>query len=170
LRRLTVAVLLMLSGLGLLVAPAGAAAAHGRQVTDAKYSISFELPTTWKHTVVTTSTTGTTKLLVQDVSGSSVLGLVQVQLIAGRNTNASAIASGLLQSTPGAKILGSSVAKFPFGKSEQLRFSLQESSEVVYGIAEAFYLHKHTYLVAFDSADPAVNSKSKSVVMNSWGS
>lgn len=165
---MTVAVLLMVGGLGLLVAPAGAATAHGRQITDPKYSISFELPTTWKHPVITMTSTGTTKLLVQDVSGASILGLVQVQIIAGRNTNASAIATGLVQATPGAKILGSSVSKFPFGKAEQLRFSLQTSTEVVYGIAEAFYLHKHTYIVAFDSADPAVNTKSRAVVMDSW--
>jgi hypothetical protein len=94
--------------------------------------------------------------------------LVQVQIINGRHTNASVIASGVLQGTPGAKILGSSIAKFSFGKAEQIRFSIQTSTNEVYGIAEAFYLHKRTYVVAFDSIDPGVNTKSRSAVMNSW--
>ena len=61
------------------------------------------------------------------------------------------------------------VAKFPFGKAEQLRFSLEASTGVVYGIADAFRLHRHTYLVAFDAADPSVNAKARSAVMTSWG-
>jgi hypothetical protein len=154
--------------MGLLVAPAGAATVHGRQITDAKYSISFRLPATWKHPVTTMTSNGTTKLLVRDISGSSILGLVQVQIIAGRHTNASVIATGVVQGTPGAKVLGSSIAKFSFGKAEQLRFSIQTSTNVVYGIADAFYLHKLTYIVAFDSVDPAVNTQSRSVVMGSW--
>jgi hypothetical protein len=115
------------------------------------------------------STSRTTKILVEDVSGASVVGFIQVQVIAGRDTSASAIATGLLESAPGAKILGSSVAKFPFGKAEQLRFSLEASIGVLYGIADAFRLHAHTYLVAFDAADPSVNAKARSAVMTSWG-
>jgi len=162
-------VLAMLGGLAQLAAPAAAATSHGRQITDSKYSISFYIPSTWKHPIITTETSGTTKVLVEDVSGAIVVGVVQVQVISGRNTNASAIATGLLESTPGAKILGSSVAKFPFGKAEQLRFSLEGSSGVVYGIADAFYLHTHTYIVAFDATDPSTNTEARSVVMTSWG-
>jgi hypothetical protein len=143
---------------------------RGRHITDSKYSISFVLPTSWKHPVITMRSNGTTKVLVRDVSGSSILGLVQVQIVAGRHTNATVIASGILQGTPGAQILGSSVAKFPFGKAEQIRFSTEESAKVVYGIAEAFYLHKRTYIVAFDSLDPTVNAQSRAAVMRSWSS
>jgi hypothetical protein len=169
LRRLTVAVLVMLGGLVLLVAPATAATNRGRQITDSKYSISFHIPSTWKHPAITMSTSRTTKVLVEDVSGASVVGFIQVQVVAGRDTSASAIATGLLESAPGAKILGSSVARFPFGKAEQLRFSLEASTGVLYGIADAFRLHGHTYLVAFDAADPSVNAKARSAVMTSWG-
>jgi hypothetical protein len=170
LRRLTAIVLVMFGAIDLVGGSAGAASVHGRQITDSKYSISFVLPTTWKHPVTTMRSNGTTKLLVQDVSGSSILGLVQVQIINGRHTNASIIATGLVQGTPGAEVLGSSIAKFSFGKAEQLRFSIQTPTKVVYGIADAFYLHKRTYIVAFDSVDPAVNAKSRAVVMGSWSS
>jgi hypothetical protein len=167
---LTVAVFLFVGALGLLLVPAGAASVHGRQITDSKYSISFVLPTSWKHPVVTMKSSGTTKVLVRDVSGSSILGLVQVQIFTGRHTNATMIARGILAGTPGAQILGSSIAKFPFGKAEQIRFSTGEPAKVVYGIAEAFYLHKRTYIVAFDSLNPTVNARSRAVVMQSWSS
>jgi hypothetical protein len=169
LRRLTVAVLVVLGALAQLAAPAAAAASHGRKITDTRYAISFHLPPTWKHSKVTTSTSRTTKVLVEDLSGAKVVGFVQVQVIAGRNTNASAIATGLLESAPGADILGSSVAKFPFGKAEQLRFRLEAASGEMYGIADAFRLHAHTYLVAFDAPDPAVNATARSAVLSSWG-
>jgi hypothetical protein len=168
-RRLTVAVLVMIGGLAQLAGTAAATTSQGRQISDSTYSISFHIPSAWKHSVVTTSTSGTTKVLVEDVSSAIVVGLVQVQVISGRNTNASAIAAGLLQSTPGAKILGSSVAKFPFGKAEQLRFTLEGSAGIVYGIADAFYLHSRTYIVAFDATDPSTNVKARSAVMTSWG-
>jgi hypothetical protein len=150
-------------------APAAAATSHGRQITDSKYSISFYVPATWKHPVVTTSTSATTKLSVEDVSGAVGVGLVQVQVIAGRDTNASVIATGLLEATPAAEILGSSVARFRFGKAEQLRFSLATSTGVVYGIADAFRLRTHTYIVAFDAADPSINARARATVMTSWG-
>jgi hypothetical protein len=169
LRRLTVAVLVMLAGVAELIAPAVAATSHGRQITDSRYSISFFIPPTWKHPVVKTSTSGTTKVSVEDVSGAVGLGLVQVQVMAGHDTDASVIARGLLGATPGAEILGSSVAKFPFGKAVQLRFSLETTSGVVYGIADAFYLHTHTYIVAFDAADPSTNKAARAAVMSSWG-
>jgi hypothetical protein len=102
-RRLTVAVLVMIGGLAQLAAPAAAATSHGRQISDSTYSISFYVPSTWKHSVVTTSTSGTTKVLVEDVSGAIVVGLVQVQVIAGRNTNASAIAAGSSPIHPGSQ-------------------------------------------------------------------
>jgi hypothetical protein len=169
LRRLTVAVLVVLGALAQLAAPAAAATSHGRQITDSKYSISFHIPSTWKHPVVAMSTSRSTKVLVEDVSGATVVGFIQVQVIAGRSTNASAIATGLLDSAPGAKILGSSVAKFPFGKAEQLRFSLEATTGVLYGVADAFYLHTHTYLVAFDAADRSIDAKARAAVMTSWG-
>jgi hypothetical protein len=169
LRRLTVAVLVMVGSSVLLAAPTAAATSHGRQITDSKYSISFHIPSTWKHPVVKRPTSGTTKVSVEDVSGSIGLGLVQVQVIAGHKTDASEIATGLLEAAPGAAILGSSVAKFQFGDAVQLRFSLGTSAGAVYGIVDAFYLHARTYIVAFDAADPSINAKARAAVMGSWG-
>jgi len=152
----------------LLGVPASSAATHGRLITDAAYSIRFYLPTAWKHPIVTTSTSASTKLLVQDVSGATVVGLVQVQVIPGRHTNASQIASGLLSSTAGAKVLGSRIVKFPFGKVEQLRFSVKTSLVLVEGMADSFYARGRTYVVAFDSAHTRINAVAQAAVMHSW--
>jgi hypothetical protein len=168
-RRKALKVLAAAGGIMLLSAPLGAAVKHGEQVTDARYSIRFLLPVAWKDAAVTTATTGSTKVLVQDISGTAAVAVVQVQVVDGRNTNAAEIATGLVQSAPTAKILGSAVKSFRFGKAEELRFSLTNSGIVVYGIADAFYLHNKTYIVAFDSARSGMNSAAQNSVLGSWG-
>jgi hypothetical protein len=149
--------------------PCAGAATHGRLITDAKYSIKFYVPANWKHCVVTTSDSGSAKIVVQDESGNSIVGVVAVLVVAGRSANASAIAAGLLSSSSGVKVLGSSVESFSFGRAEQLRYSLVESGVRVFGIAESFYQHKHTCIVAFYSVTSSANVAARSVVMNSWG-
>ena len=146
-----------------------AAVTHGPKVTDAKYSIGFYLPLSWKHPVVTTSTSTTTKLLVQNDVKSIVQGVVQVQVLNGRHTNVSDIANGLLASTPGAKVLGSSVVSFSFGKAEQLEFTIRSGNALVYGTAEAFFQHHVSYIVAFDATAPSINRVTRASVMKSWG-
>jgi hypothetical protein len=161
----------LVAGLGtslLAIAPVQAVT-RGQHITDAKYSVSFYLPASWKRPVVTTTTSSTTKLLIQDVVRSSAVGVVQVQVLNGRHTNASEIADGLLAATSGAKVVGSKVAAFPFGKAEQLDYTIQTTTALVYGTAEAFYLHHVTYIVAFDATSPGINRVSKAAVMESWG-
>jgi hypothetical protein len=153
----------------LALLPGAGAAAHGRLITDATYSIEFYVPANWTHCVVTTSDSGSTKIAVQDESGKSIIGVVAVLVVAGRSTNVSAIAAGLLSSSSGVKVLGSSVESFSFGEAEQLRYSLVESGVRVYGIAESFYRLKHTYIVAFYSVTSSANVAVRAVVMNSWG-
>jgi len=162
-------ILLVAATMMLGIIPGADGATHGRSIVDAKYSIKFYAPSSWKHCVVTTTDTGSSKLVVQDVSGSTVVGVVAVLVVAGRSTNASAIAAGVLSASPGSRVLGSGVQAFGFGKAEELRYTLVESGVTVYGIAEAFYQRKHTYIVAFYSISARVNTVARSAVMNSWG-
>ena len=168
-RRIVMTVMYLVLVSCTLQGEAVAAVAHGRKVTDARYSIGFYLPLSWKHPVVTTSTSTTTKLLVQNDVKSIVEGVVQVQVLSGRHTNVADIANGLLASTPGAKVVGSGIVSFSFGKAEQLEFTIQSGTALVYGTAEAFFQHHVSYIVAFDATAPSINRVTRASVMNSWG-
>jgi hypothetical protein len=150
--------------------PALASSTRGHKVSDVRYSISFYLPAAWQHPVITRPAVSTTKLLVKDIVGTTVKGVVQVQVLSGRHTNVAEIANGLLASTPGATILASRVVEFHLGRAEQLEFSIRSGTAVVYGTAESFYLHHLTYIVAFDASTAETNRVTRDAVMSSWGS
>jgi hypothetical protein len=137
-RRLSLVMMLAALVVSVLEIASAQAVTKGKRISDATCAISFYLPSTWKHPVVTTATSLTTKVLVQNVVNSTVQGVVQVQVLNGRHTNVADIADGLLAATSGAKVVGSRVVSFPFGSAEELDFTIQTTSELVYGTADAF--------------------------------
>jgi hypothetical protein len=163
---------MVLLGLATLAPTAGALtqrASTGTHVEDAKFGISFYLPPDWSHATITTTATGLTKVEVLDKQISGTVGLVQVEVLAGRHISAPEIAQGLL-SSPGTAVTGSKLVRFPIGEAEELSFTLvQKGDPEVYGTMEGFYRGGRSYYVAFDSPYRSVNNAVLKVVMATWG-
>jgi hypothetical protein len=153
----------------LLLPSAGAITQSGPRVTDAKYGISFRLPTTWTHLVRTTSNSGIVKLEVEDPAIAGTIGLVAVEVVPGRQINAAEVAKGILTNS-GTSILGSKLVRFPIGLAEQLTFSIKTSTgPLVYGTVEGFYRNGRSYYVSVDSPFRSVANPAVKTVMTSWG-
>ena len=158
----------------LISLPSGATVKHGQHVTDKKYGISFNLPSTWKQPSLVVTSTGSVKLEVLNRFSSTSFGIVQVEPLAGRNVSAAGIAAGIREESSAsalANVTGSEIVKLPFGKAEQLTFTLQiPNSALIYGTVEGFYLNRRTYYVFVSSPSASVASTALKTVMASWGS
>jgi hypothetical protein len=158
---------LLAAGWASAAEPAGAVAL-GRHVSDAKYAISFNLPTSWRGAVVSTTNSALTKLQVFARHVDNSDGLIRVDVVAGRQLSTASLALAL-GATSGVKVIGSKVVKAAVGDVEQLTFTATESDVLVYGTIDGFYRAGHTYYVSFESPLRAISNAAITVVMGTWG-
>lgn len=168
-RRLSVTALIMLVAPAIFAAPALGAHRHASRVVDHRYLIAFHLPARWNGATVTKATKGPLKVVVEDLRGTTKVGVIEVSVLAGHKVSAAGVAAAirLLGGTP----TGSRVRKFRKLRAEQLTFSVPPSAAApttVYGTYEAFFTHHRTYYIAFISTSRAINNAAVRTVMRSW--